>query len=307
MSRIFDSLRKAGGRAARAALPAIASAETSAPAARSGGPLDPGEAARGGETPVAQRRLTPGGVKPTIRTVKAGVESGSPVWPFEGHHPKAAEQYRIIRTKIVQHPLEPGLIAVASPGAGDGKTVSAINVAGSLALKSEIRVLLVDGDLRRGTCSGVLQIPSSPGLTDVLNGACEPEEAIVRIESLPNLYVLPAGTRTANPTELLDSSACRSLFETVRGWFRFTIIDGPPIGAVADYDIIQASCDGTIVVMRPDHTDRALGLQALQTVPQEKLVGVIVNYVEPWFLWPAKDYYYYQQSAEAGSQESAKA
>jgi Mrp family chromosome partitioning ATPase len=67
------------------------------------------------------------------------------------------------------------------------------------------------------------------------------------------------------------------------------------MATVADYELIQAHCDGIVMVVRPDHTNRKLCLKALDTIPKERLVGVLMNCVRDWFLWKTRDYHYYAQ------------
>src|SRR5262249_22050507 len=152
-------------------------------------------------------------------------------------------------------------------------------------LKQEIDVLLVDGDLRHGSVAPMLGIDSSPGLAEVLTGQCSLEDAIVGTENLANLYVLPAGRTSTNPAELFDSPACRELGKNLRERFKFTVVDTTPIGVVTDYDLIQAVCDGTIMVVRPDHTNRADFSKAMGSIAKGKLLGAVVNCAEDWFLW----------------------
>src|SRR3954454_17997243 len=99
------------------------------------------------------------------------------------------------------------MIVLSSAGPGDGKTVTAVNLAGALSLKSDANVLLLDTDLRRSSIGQPLGIPSAPGLTEVLMGERTLASVIVRAEQMPNLYILPAGDCKSNPAELLDSPA----------------------------------------------------------------------------------------------------
>jgi len=185
------------------------------------------------------------------------------------------------------------MIAISSAGSGDGKTTTAINIAGALALKQEIRVLLVEGDLRRGSIASKLGMDASPGLAEVLTGQCSLEEAIVQTENLPNLHILPGGRTLANPAELLDSATWKAIAQDLRNRFQFVVVDTTPIGVVADYDLIQVVADGTIVVVRPDHTDRTVCMKAIRHVPKEKLLGTLINCTEDWFLWRTHNYYGY--------------
>ena len=98
-----------------------------------------------------------------IRKVKLAIPASVPVLPFEDGEGLAAEQYRIARTKLAHHPKKPRLIAVTSPGAGDGKTISAINLAGALSLKASAEVLLVDVDFRRSSVHVLLGLAKVRG------------------------------------------------------------------------------------------------------------------------------------------------
>ena len=230
-----------------------------------------------------------------IRTRSLQLAARSPIFPFEDHQKRPSEQYRILRTKISQHPKKPHFIVVSSPESGDGKSVTAINTAGAMALKSEGRVLLLDADLRKSAIHAELGLSESPGLADVLAGSCKLEEALVQTMEFPNLYVLSSGTPPLNPAELLDSSQWIALCARLREIFRYVIIDSPPVGAVADYELIEAVCDGVVLVARPDFTNRRLFQHSLDFVPKSKFLGVLMNCVPDWS--PARqvggDYYYY--------------
>lgn len=222
----------------------------------------------------------------TMRVLPIQLAESSPLLPYDGANSRAGEQYRAVRTNLLQHPDAPRMLVVSSGGSGDGKTLSAINTAGALAMKGETTVLLVDADLRNPSLARTLGLPLEPGLADVLNGDCQLEEAIVQTAQFPNLYVLPAGKARRNPAEMLDSAAWQQLCEVVKNSFRFVLIDTPPVAAVTDYDLVQAIADGVVFVIRPDHSDRNLCLAALQKVNAAgKLTGVLINCAENWFLF----------------------
>lgn len=220
---------------------------------------------------------------PVIRTLPLQIPVNSPLFPFDGEHWEAAEQYRMARTKIVQHPRQPHVLVISSASPSDGKTLTAINMAGALALKGEGNVVLVDADLRLSAVEERLGFPTGPGLTDVLTGSATLDEALIRAEQFPKLYILRAGTVPRNPTELLGSFRWRSLCDALRASFRYVVMDSPPIGAVADYELIQAVCDGVLLVIRPDHTGRKICMRAIQTIPGDKFIGVLLNCVPEWF------------------------
>ena len=293
MSKIFDTLSKGGADIFDLIRP-IVDGNHAAPAhggmgtgtAKTATPARaqiPNGAAAAGESALAQ-----------VRTLSLHVPESSPLLPFDGGQWRASEQYRVLRTKIGQHPKQPRLIVMSSPAPGDGKSVSAINLAATLSLRSEGRVLLVDADFRKSAIHAQLGLPATPGLAEVLRGDCSPEEALVRIHGFPNLYILCAGAPPVNPVELLDSSPWPALCARLRGLFRYVVVDSPPVAAVADFDLIQASCDGVVLVLRPDHTNRPLLRRSLEIVAKPKFLGVLLNCVPEWFLArnSSIDYYY---------------
>jgi capsular exopolysaccharide synthesis family protein len=305
MSKIFEALSKDDGLAGAAA-PQLALAA---------GAADPIQAPPMPAVPAGNgHAAAPALIKPKhnsehiphdhIRTILLQVPPGSPVLPFDYANWGAGEQYRIIRTKIVQDARRMRMIVISSGGSGDGKSLTAINITGALSLKTET-ALLIDGDFRRASIHKQLNISRTPGLGDVLEGRAKLEDAIVRIEQLPRMYVLPAGEIQANPAELLDGKQWHILREQVRGHFDYIVIDSPPIGTVADYDLIEAGCDGVLFVARPDHSNRNACFKALNHIPKEKLIGTAVNCVKPWFLLRKSSYGSYQQyeyKSEAGAQ-----
>ena len=232
------------------------------------------------------------GDKNGIRTAQVRIKHQTPLLPFAGENSQAAEQYRIVRTKIVQHPSRPRSIAVSSAESGDGKSVNAVNLAGVLALNPEFDVLLVDGDLHRSSLARYFDVPSKPGLADLLSGAASVKDAVIRIDPFPNLYFLPGGKGQRGPADLLNSKRWDLLAEALKRQFTYVIYDTPPAGALADFDLIQANADGVVLVVRQDHTNRLLWIRAIQSVPETKLIGVVMNCVKPWFLARSLGYYY---------------
>ncbi|HLH42999.1 MAG TPA: CpsD/CapB family tyrosine-protein kinase [Bryobacteraceae bacterium] len=228
-----------------------------------------------------------------IRVVPLALAAASPLLPFENPHAHAAEQYRILRTKLAHHPKRPKMIVVSSANPGDGKTFTAINLAGVLSLKGDAKVLLLDADFRRSAIHKQLGLAEGPGLSEALLGHCALEQAVVQAEQFPNLHVLVNGKlENMNPSELLDSPYWRALCQAARKRYQYVILDSPPVAAVADYELIQMAADGTVLVVRPEHTNRSACFKAIETIPREKFLGVILNCAEPWFLHKTYTYEY---------------
>ena len=240
-----------------------------------------------------------------IRITPLALASSSPLLPFDNPHAHAAEQYRILRTKLAHHPKRPKMIVISSANAGDGKTFTAVNLAGVLSLTGDAKVLLIDADFRRSAIRKQLGLAEGPGLSEVVLGNCVFEEAVVQAEQFPNLHVLANGKlENMNPSELLDSHYWRALCQTARKRYQYVILDSPPVAAVADYDLIQMAAEGMVLVVRPEHTNRSACFKAIETIPREKFLGVILNCAQPWFLHKTYGYQYgYGYAPEAASQK----
>ncbi len=224
-----------------------------------------------------------------VRIVNLRIPGSMPVLPFDGVHDVASEEYRKIRTRILHHPSRPKVFLVSSPCPGDGKTITAMNLGGALALKGSADVLVIDADFARGTLKAITGIPDSPGLGEVLTGTAPLEDAIVRAAQFPRLHFLVAGRSAANPAELLDSDVWLRLMENLRKRFGYVVFDSPPVEAVPFYARLLAACDGMLLVARPDHTGRDELNDALRSVPEHKLLGVVLNCNPRWLLY-RKDY-----------------
>lgn len=243
----------------------------------------------------------PQGLSPDLQTgpleqlspLTVKIRKGAPLLPFGGENSSAAEQYRIIRTKILQKPSRPRSLVMTSAESGDGKSVSAVNLAGVLALNPDFNVLLMDGDLHRSSLAVYFGVDSSPGAAEVIGEKANLSDAVRRIEPFPNLFFLPGGKSQTGPADLFNTSRWPALAAALNEQFDFCVIDAPPAGVFADFELIQAEVDGVVLVVREDHTNRMLWMRALQGIPPDKLIGVVMNCVQPWFLGKSFGYYQY--------------
>jgi succinoglycan biosynthesis transport protein ExoP len=191
-----------------------------------------------------------------------------------------AEAYRLLRTHLLFHgPLDRPLktIVVTSPSPGDGKTLTAANLAGTYA-RAGARVLLVDGDLFKGRINEVFDVPRGPGVTDLLRGEGRIKKAVVETY-VPGLSLLPAGTKSANPGRFVSPGAVRRLFDEVSSDYDLVIIDTPPVLAVADTTIVAALADGVVLVVRAGKTPLEAAQHALRQLERAgaQVVGSVLN------------------------------
>ncbi len=215
-----------------------------------------------------------------------------------------AEQYRILRTNFQSLRLKPGVkvIVVTSAIHGEGKSVTSINLAMSLARQEKLRVALVDADMRKGSVPRWLGLAvDGQGLSTTLERDGELDGSLVRFQS-PPLTVLPAGPAPSQPAELLESLALKRVLATLRAQFDYVVIDAPPVLPVADAGILAAQADGVILVVRAGKTQRRPVLQAHEHVKKmkAKLLGCVLTHME-YYLPGHKQYYRYQRAAAEGN------
>jgi len=192
-----------------------------------------------------------------------------------------AEQYRALRHIVEQLHKDAELctVAVTSPAARDGKTTTAINLAGVLAEAPQSRVLLLEADLRRPSVTQLLNLGCSKGhsLVDaVLNSALSLED-VVRLCPPFNLAVLPAGHPQAVSYEMLKSPRLGALLEEVRQRYDYVIVDTPPLVPFPDCRLIEKWIDGFLVVVAAHKTPRKLVEEALNIVDPAKMIGLVFN------------------------------
>lgn len=169
----------------------------------------------------------------------------------------AAEQYKLLRTNL-EFTLPVGVkcpvIGITSSMRGEGKSTTAVNLSYMLAEKGN-KVLLIDGDLRIPSIAKKMEIPASPGLTDLLMGKGA-NIADFRSSVQKNWFILPAGDIPPNPSELLGSRRMESVLNSLRELFDYIILDLPPVNIVSDALSVSSLITGMIVVIREDYTEK---------------------------------------------------
>jgi protein-tyrosine kinase len=192
----------------------------------------------------------------------------------------AAEQYRVLRhlVETLRRRANLQVIAVTSGGVGDGKTVTAINLAGALAQSDDTRVLLIDMDLRRPSVARYLALGETrPTLADALEASGGPlEDAVVRLPRF-NLSVLRAPVSAAAPYELLRSPKLETLLAEARRQYDYVVLDTPPFVPFPDCRLIAKSVDGFVLVVASNRTPRGVLAEALKAMDADKAVGYVFN------------------------------
>jgi polysaccharide biosynthesis transport protein len=226
------------------------------------------------------------------------------LWAVEGLPTHLLDPYRLLRTRLLQHPVRHATLVITSSCPSDGKSNVAANLAGVMALRDQ-RILLIDCDLRRSKLASLLGVRAQYGLTSLLQGA-GPEDMIFSVSHLPNLSILLAGPHIENPVELLDSPQFAALMAQLRTQFDYIVIDSPPILNLADFPILERLCDATAFVVRPGFTELSAIQDSLATLDSDKFLGTVINQNVEWWLWKSSSYYgYYRGYGSSTSEHSS--
>jgi protein-tyrosine kinase len=189
----------------------------------------------------------------------------------------AAEQYRALRTRLTHdHQGSVGVVLVTSPGRREGKTLTAANLALTMAQDFQRRICIVDADLRHSRLQTLFGLTDGPGLADVLTGGASLSDALIQLEDL-QITMLPAGRASAHPAELLGSTAMRQTVETLRSQFDRVIIDAPPTGPLADIGILAPLVDRVVLVVRAGVTTKPAIHDAVSAIDAKQLLGIVLN------------------------------
>lgn len=193
-----------------------------------------------------------------------------------------SEAYRSLRTALLFSTADGlGTVVVTSAGAGEGKTVTAANVAVVMAQLGR-KVLLVDADLRKPRLHRVFKISNRTGLVHALTGNAELDDTLQRT-AVSDLWVTPAGPTPPNPSELLASSRMSDLFQMAKTRFDLVIFDTPPVLAVTDAILVGAQADGVVLCLRAGRVVRedARNCHNRLTRVEVKVLGAVLNGFRP--------------------------
>ena len=194
--------------------------------------------------------------------------------------PQVVEEYRRLGALIHHMQLERGVrvVMVTSAVAGEGKTLTATNLAIVLSASYGRQVLLIDADLRRPSLHQVFNTVSLSGLGDILSGVGEVPPLV---QVTPKLTLLTAGRPNADPLGGLTSDRMRQLLQEARDAFDFVIIDTPPVGLLTDANLLASMVDVALLVVRATSTPYDLVKRAADAIGRHRIAGVVLNRAEP--------------------------
>lgn len=176
---------------------------------------------------------------------------------FHDPHSQEAEQFRALRNQIVAMNREraPRSLVLASAVAGEGKSITTLNLGMALGELRDTRVIAIDADMRRPSLEGLLGLDRRRGLADVLSGRYAPDRAIQRTP-FANLSLIGAGATPNNPAELVAADRSAVLIHALKENFNYVLIDAPPVLDLTDATVLAHAVDGVLLVVRLEYTPR---------------------------------------------------
>ncbi len=194
-----------------------------------------------------------------------------------------AEQYRTLRTHMFatkqEQPLKAILFSSSHPR--EGKTLTAVNLAATIALDSSKKVLLLDADLRKGEIKEMLGLSGERGLSEVLSGKLKVDE-VIQNTKIPGLSAITCGLKSENPSELLNPVRIREILNLLKAKFDHIFLDTPPVISVTDGPIFAPLADGIVLVIKAEVTPLKIieHTQFLLQQAKGKIIGYVIVNVE---------------------------
>jgi len=236
---------------------------------------------------VTDERISRIQKKPEIQYVARKIKNtniNEHIVSFHDSTSPIGEQYKILRTNIqsLKQAKRYNTFAITSSIHGEGKTVTAINLAIAMAHDFNNKsILLIDADLRKCKVAKYLGLNPSPGLSEVLREEAEPDATFVN-PGVDNLTVMPSGKTSRNPAELLGSKKMERLIASFKTRFDYIFIDTPPVMPLTDACIVGPLADGVILVVQAARTQRDIIRHAENRLHQAraKTLGYVMTNVE---------------------------
>ena len=191
------------------------------------------------------------------------------------------DAYKMLRTQVLQRLNENNwnVLAVTSPGNGEGKSLTALNLAASIAMEINHTVLLVDANLRHPSLHEHLSLPDDPGLNDYLTKDAPLSELLVHPKGIDHLTFLPAGAAMLNSAEMLNSPKMSHLVDELKNRYagRIIVFDLPPVLSAADALAFAPYVDAALLVVEEGRTSRHEVENALDLLSSTNVLGTVLN------------------------------
>jgi capsular exopolysaccharide synthesis family protein len=190
---------------------------------------------------------------------------------------RSIEQYRRVAARLCIAQVERGtrLLMVTSAMPGEGKTLTATNLALTLSESYKRRVLLLDADLRRPCLHQLFQVPNLTGFNDGMGGSDTRKVPVIQFTE--HLSLITAGRPDSDPMSILSSDRMRLILDEARKSFDWVIVDTPPVGLLTDAHLLVSLVDAVLLVVQAGRTPLASVQKAITAVGRERLMGVVLN------------------------------
>ena len=208
----------------------------------------------------------------------------------------STEQYRRLAARLHLAQAEHGtrVVMITSAMPGEGKTLTATNLALTLSESYKRQVLLLDADLRKPTIHSLLQLPNDAGLNDGLQDSAAGPIPLLRLTD--RLSVLTAGRADRNPMSVLTSGRMKRVLTEARTGFEWVIIDTPPVALLSDAHLLASLVDTVILVVHAGVTRLAAVNTAVECIGRDRIFGVVLNRADEAAEYEAYQQYYYAHS-----------
>ena len=194
---------------------------------------------------------------------------------------QVSEAMKTLRTNLMFSGSKVRAIGLTSFSASEGKSTISFQLAASFAQAGK-RVLLVDADLRKSVMASRMRIRGKvDGLSHFLSGQANASELLNETD-IPGLYIMFAGTRVPNASELLGGDSFKKLIPALKDAFDYVIVDAAPVGQVIDCAVMAPALDGIVMVVDTTHNSYKLERRIKQQLEMAgaKILGVVLNRVD---------------------------
>jgi len=186
------------------------------------------------------------------------------------------EYYRKLRTKILQQQAEKSFqsLVITSAGPQEGKTVTVLNLGLSFATLPSFKVLVVDGDQRKGTLGSWLGVDSqTPGLSNIIDGSRQLDEVTLHAEGIPMDFIVRGNSQNTD----LDATHLRGQFQRLSELYDLVLVDSAPVNLLADVQLLAAACDAVLLVARAFSTTQKAFEKAVHDLSRFRIIGTVLN------------------------------
>lgn len=180
-------------------------------------------------------------------------------------------------------------IVVSSSASGEGTSTIALNISKILAKNKDLKVCLIDGNLRKPAQHKLFNLEKKAGLADHALGSDDVND-ILKKTDVPNLRVVTSGDSKVNPVEIFKSNEMKDFIKELKNRFNYLVFDSAPINAFPDVHILSSHVDGVILVVHAERTRWEVAQKAKDQLQMAnaKIFGVVLNrkrYYIPDFIY----------------------